>query len=37
MKYRLNLDDLLYIEHNKKAYETAISFGIKSFLYEVKI
>ena len=33
-KYKLNLDDLLYIEHNKKAYETAISLGIKSFLYE---
>tara|TARA_X000001036_G_C20416662_1_gene699354 strand:- start:278 stop:655 length:378 start_codon:yes stop_codon:yes gene_type:complete len=33
-KYNFNPDDLLYIEHNKKAYKTATLFGIISFLYE---
>ena len=33
-KYQLNPNDLLYIEHNKESYNTAILFGIKSFLYE---
>ena len=33
-KYDLNLNDLYYIEHNIKAYNTATLFGIKSLHYD---
>ena len=33
-KYSLNIDDVLYFEHNPKAVESAKSIGINSYYYD---
>lgn len=33
-KYSLNIDDVLYFEHNPKAVESAKSVGINSYYYD---
>ena len=32
-QFKLKVSNLLYIEHNNKAFKTAVLFGIKSYLY----